>query len=192
VTVDVLRILSLPESALPPELQLQVTRLEEQEWPPEPAIPAHPHDPKLTPVAMLLMEGDRVLASLAILSKEIIHAGQRFKASGLSAVVTDHTLRKKGLGRRLVVAAKNAIRASGADLGIFTCDEPLMGFYESAGWQVLPRTVLVGGTPKDPLPSDLFAKVAMGSFFTDHAKHHAADFVGARVELYSGEIDRLW
>jgi aminoglycoside 2'-N-acetyltransferase I len=192
VSADVQRILSFQEAAVPPELQCQVAALEQQEWPPEPAIPPHGHDPRLSPVSMLLLDGGRVVASLAILSKEITHVGQRFQASGLSSVVTDHTHRNRGLGLRLVTAAREAIRASGADIGIFTCDGPLVPFYERAGWRALAGTVLVGGTPEAPLQSDVFAKVAMGSFFTELGRHHRVDFLGARVELYSGEIDRLW
>lgn len=84
------------------------------------------------------------------------------------------------------------IAASGADLGIFTCDRPLRGFYEGAGWQVLPGSVLIGGTPEAPLPSDLFDKVTLAAFFTDHPRRHAKDFDCSRIELYPGDIDRLW
>ncbi len=84
------------------------------------------------------------------------------------------------------------IEAGGADLGIFTCDLDLRAFYERAGWRCLPGTVLVGGAPEAPFPSDQFDKVTMAAFFSRRA-HDAADgFIGARVELYPGEIDKLW
>ena len=50
-------------------------------------------------------------------------------------------------GALSALTGRDAIRDSGADLGIFTCDRPLQAFYERAGWQVLPGSVLVGGTP---------------------------------------------
>ncbi|HYM67745.1 MAG TPA: GNAT family N-acetyltransferase, partial [Patescibacteria group bacterium] len=78
------------------------------------------------------------------------------------------------------------------EIGIFTCDRPLVAFYERGGWTTLPGTALIGGTRANPLPSDLLGKVAIGGFFSEHARRHAADFAGARVELYPGEIDRLW
>ncbi|MFI5282182.1 MAG: GNAT family N-acetyltransferase [Candidatus Dormibacterales bacterium] len=187
-----MEILSFEDSALPADLRHQVEALEAQAWPPIPGVPAHGHDPKLAPQAMVVVAGGRVVSSLAILSKEIVHGGIRFAASGLSAVVTDRAERGRGFGHSLVVAGREAIRASGADLGIFTCDEPLLSFYEEAGWQLLAGTALIGGTPQVPLPSDLFAKVAVAAFFTEHARRHAASFHGARVELYPGEIDRLW
>ncbi len=141
---------------------------------------------------MLLIDGEHVLAALDILSKEIVHRGERYAASGLSTVVTDESVRRKGYGRHLVEAAHERIAKSGADLGIFTCDTSLEAFYERAGWQVLPGTVLIGGTPDSPVPSDQFEKVTMGSFFTRRAKRHRREFVGSRIDLYPGEIDKLW
>jgi hypothetical protein len=91
-----------------------------------------------------------------------------------------------------VEAAREAIEASGVDLGIFTCDRPLQAFYEGAGWQLLPGTVLVGGTPESPFPSDQFDKVTMARFFSPRARDRADTFVGSRIELYPGAIDKLW
>jgi hypothetical protein len=52
--------------------------------------------------------------------------------------------------------------------------------------------VVVGGTPEDPFPSDAFDKVTLGGFFTERARARRDAFVGARIELYPGAIDRLW
>jgi aminoglycoside 2'-N-acetyltransferase I len=189
----VTRILSFPQHAVPPALQAQLVALHDQAWPPSADTPWTGHDPALQPVAMLLVD-DRevVLAALAILSKELVHHGQRFAASGLSAVVTDRSHRHLGHGHRLVTAAREQIAASGADLAIFTCDRTLAGFYRRAGWHVLPGAVLIGGTPDDPFPSDQFDKVVVAALFTDHARDHAASFSHARIELYPGQTDRLW
>ena len=84
------------------------------------------------------------------------------------------------------------MRASGSDLGIFTCDTPLRRFYGSAGWTHLPGTVLIGGTPEEPLPSDRFDKVTIGSFFSPAAIAAKPSFLNARIELYPGSIDTLW
>jgi len=32
----------------------------------------------------------------------------------------------------------------------------------------------------------------MGAFFSPRAEATAGDFIGARIELYPGDIDRLW
>jgi GNAT superfamily N-acetyltransferase len=188
-----MRVLTFAQQAVPPALQVQVVALEHQAWPRSASEPSTGHDPALQPVTMLLVD-DRevVLASLSVLSKELRHDGRRYAASGLSAVVTDQSHRHRGHGHRLVTAARDQIAASGADLGIFTCDRPLAGFYQRAGWQIVPGAVLIGGTPDDPFPSDQFDKVVMAALFTDHARAHAASFSNARIELYPGQIDRLW
>ncbi|MFJ2777360.1 GNAT family N-acetyltransferase [Kitasatospora sp. NPDC087315] len=190
-----MRVLALPEAEVPGELKLQVAELQDQAWPGPPAPSTVPvHDPALRPLSMLLLDGDRVVAALDVLSKQLAHAGRTYAASGLSGVVTDRARRGWGHGRHLVSAARAAVRESGADLALFTCDRGLQGFYESAGWEPLPGTVLVGGTPEEPFPSDGagFDKVTMAGFFSGHAVRHRADFPGSRIALHPGEIDRLW
>jgi GNAT superfamily N-acetyltransferase len=87
----------------------------------------------LRPWSKLLVDGGGVLAALDILSKEIVHAGRRYRAGGLSSVVTRPERRGRGHGRQLVTAAREAMAAKDLDLGLFTCDRPLQAFYESAG-----------------------------------------------------------
>ncbi len=188
-----IRIVSHPEAEVPLDLRRQVVALQEQAWPSdEPGGPEPWHDPALRPLSMMLVEDGRVLAALDILSKEIVHEGQRYAASGISATVTDPVQRGRGYGRTLVGAARERIAADGADLGIFTCDAPLQAFYERAGWRWLPGTVLIGGTPEAPFPSDRFDKVTLASFFSERAREDADTFIGARIVLYPGEIDKLW
>ncbi|MGH3859571.1 GNAT family N-acetyltransferase [Actinokineospora sp.] len=152
------------------------------------------HDPALRPMSMLLVDTDVVVAALDVLAKEIVHAGRAYSAAGLSTVVTRQDVRGRGYGRLLVAAGHDAIAERGFDLGIFTCDRPLRDFYESAGWRWLPGTVLVGGTPSSPFPSDQtgFDKVTMADFFSEPAKRDRSAFLGTRVALYPGEIDKLW
>jgi aminoglycoside 2'-N-acetyltransferase I len=189
----VVEILSWPEADVPHALRLQVVRIQNEAWPRDPPrSPEAQHDPSQRPVSMLLIEEGRVRAALDILSKPIAHRGETYAASGLSMVVTDRAVHRRGYGKKLVEAAREAMRASGADLAIFTCDTPLAPFYESAGFEVLGGSVLIGGTPSNPFPSDSFDKVTLVCFLTPHAREHASDLSGARIELYSGEIDRLW
>jgi len=143
--------------------------------------------------ALAQFDAGRVLSVLDILSKEIEHAGERYAARGLSAVVTDEALRGRGHGRALVDAARRRIAAGGADLGLFTCDRSLSSFYESAGWSTVPGAVVVGGTPDDPFASDqLPDSVTFAGFFSAKALRGAATFADARIALYPGTIDRLW
>ncbi|MFL6160776.1 MAG: GNAT family N-acetyltransferase [Jatrophihabitantaceae bacterium] len=184
------RIVSYPERSVPPELRAEQLRLHRQAWPDSAGTG---HDPLLAPLTMLLVApAGGVLAALDILSKDVEHGGARFAASGLSAVVTDEAIRGQGHGLRLVRAARQRMAELGRDLGIFTCDTELAGFYLRAGWQLLPGTVLIGGTEQQPFPSDQFDKVTMGALFSPHARRHAADFEHARIGLYPGQLDQLW
>ena len=176
-------ILAFPETDVPAELRAQIRAMHQSMC---------PHDPALRPMTMLLVRNGRVISALDILSKEIAHAGARFAASGLSRVVTREDARRLGHGRRLVTAARAAMAAGGADLGIFTADAPLRPFYEGAGWPVLPGCTLIGGTPQRPFPSDALEKLTFAAFFTAHAQRHQAAFRNARIALHPGEIDRLW
>lgn len=189
-----MEVVTYPEAAVPAPLRAQVVRLQEAAWPsggvPD---PAPWHDPLLQPRSVLLVDDDaRVVAALDILSKQLVHRGQAFAASGISAMVTDASLRGRGFGRQLAAAAREIMAADGVDLGIFTCDRDLQRFYESAGWDCLAGSVLVGGSREAPFPSDQFDKVTMAAFFTERAKAAAPGFVGVRIELYPGDIDRLW
>ncbi len=189
-----MRIVPFPEHAVPPELRAQVVALQNRAWPSDgPPTLAPWHDGSLNPVSVLLVDDDdRVLSALDILSKPIDHAGQTFDASGISAMVTDERRRGEGYGRTLARASLTIMQEAGADVGIFTCDRYLQGFYEGAGWKYLPGAVLIGGTPEDPFPSDQFDKVTMASFFSAKANASRERFVEARIELYPGHIDKLW
>lgn len=185
------------QAELPNELAGQVARLEREAWPSDTPqrLDAGPlHDPALRPVIMAVVEAGHVLASLAVLHKEVWHAGRHFAVAGLSAVTTRAEVRGQGYGHALVAFAYQQLAASQTDLAIFTCDRPLQAFYERAGWHVLAGTVLVGGTPAAPFRSDRpgFDKVAMGDFFSPLARAYRAAFLDAEVEIYPGEIDRLW
>ncbi len=195
-----MQTLSFPEADTPAELRAQVVALEDRAWPSrdDPAGRSPDvlsHDRALRPLTMLRVDdGGAVLAALCVLFKKISHAGRSYRAAGLSTVVTRGDVRGAGHGVALVSAAREEMAAQEVDVGLFTCDRRLQRFYERAGWSVLRGTVLVGGTPAVPLPSDQpgFDKVAMGAFFSAVAQEHRASFHHARVELYPGEVDALW
>jgi predicted GNAT family N-acyltransferase len=189
-----IQIVSYPEPATPPELRAQVLSMQRDEWPSPGPDAEFDHDPTLQPQSMLLVDDGTVLAALDILFKELVHAGHRYRAAGLSTVVTRRDARGQGHGLRLVTAARRAMAASPLDLGVFTCDRPLQGFYERAGWGPIPGAVIMGGTRDNPFPSDQpgFDKVTMGAFFSPRARSHELSFHDSTIELYPGEIDKLW
>lgn len=193
-----MRVEIVPEGLTPPALRRQVLALQDQAWPPAPGEPPSTgltHDPALAPVSVLLVDDDgSVPAALDVLSAPLTHAGTVWAASGLSTVVVDRAARGRGLGLELVRAAAAWIEASGADLTLFTCDRPLARFYGATGYEVLPGTVVVGGTVEDPLRSDApgFDKVTLAGFHTVRARAAREAFVGVDVALYPGTVDRLW
>ncbi|WUS86944.1 GNAT family N-acetyltransferase [Kribbella sp. NBC_00709] len=143
---------------------------------------------------MLLVDDGVVVAALDILRKQLEHAGTTFQAGGLSTVVTRADLRGRGYGQRLVTAARDAMIDLHLDLAIFTCDRPLLPFYERAGFHHLPGTTLIGGTPDAPFPSDQpgFDKLTLAAFFTPTAQQAAPTFTNTRIPLHPGPIDKLW
>jgi GNAT superfamily N-acetyltransferase len=150
------------------------------------------HDPALRPETFVLIEDDVVVAAADVLSKTVEHANAMWDASGLSAVVTDPGRRRAGHGEAVSRAAIAWAESRGADLVIFSCDTPLRGFYERCGCRVLLSTVLIGGTPDDPLRTDEFDKVVLARFFTARAVAASGVFEDCEVALYPGTVDRLW
>ncbi|MFE9463575.1 GNAT family N-acetyltransferase [Streptomyces virginiae] len=187
-----LRVVGFAEADVPAALAVQVADLEAEAWPG--CTPGH--DPALEPRALLLADRHgTVAAALALLYKEIPLAGRTYRAAGLSSVVTRTAVRGQGLGGRLVAAALAELAADRAvDLALFSCDRPLAPFYTAAGFAPLPGTVLVGGTPAEPLATDApgFDKAVMAAFFTDAPAGDREAFTGVRVPLHPGSVDRLW
>lgn len=191
----ILSVNSTSDDSMSASWRRQAWDLKQQAWPdPDDAG----HDPLLSPVAVLILEsdaspeGEHVVASLDILTKTIEHAGQTYMASGLSAVVTDPARRGGGLGTALVIYARDHIRTTAADLTLFSCDSALVSFYERCDFDVLPSTVLMGGTPTDPLNTDDLDKTVLVDLISTRAIANAADFVDTRIALYPGLIDKLW
>ena len=188
-----MRLVTAPFDDLPDDLRRQADELTAAAWPGSPPG----HDPALHPVTMVLVEPDgTVVATLDVLTVRIEHRSHGYRVAGLSAVTTRADRRRRGLGTDLARCAHDALAGrdtdTDVDLALFTSDPELVGVYERAGWQVLPGTSLLGGTRADPLDSAALGKRTLGGFFSPRARRHAADFVGAAVELYPGPIDRLF
>lgn len=179
------RLLTFPNDTLPPELDAQVLAMLRAEYPAivTSAAPRSLNDPRTNPTLLLLVEDAIVLSYLAIPSQTIHHAGQVYKARGLSSVITHPSHRHHGHGGQIVTAARDLIASSDADIGIFTCDPPLVGFYQACGWIVMPSTVVVGGTRDNPFPADSLGKCTMMGFFSSGASGRQTDFQNSAVYL---------
>lgn len=185
-------LLTYPDEQMPPALKRKVLSVLRADWPTS-AMDEDGliHDPATHPTSLVLVEGEAVLSYLAIPSKVIEHAGDTYKAYGLSSVITNAAHRHQGYGSRIVTAAREFIAAGDADIGVFTCDPPLANFYARCGWTVMEGTTVVGGTRARPFPSDSLDKCTLMDFFSAKAQRRRADFEGVPIYLELREDD-LW
>jgi aminoglycoside 2'-N-acetyltransferase I len=188
-------VLVVSQDELSLDLKSQVIALLESAWPSERSVARQLreplHDPARNPLALLLLDAGAVIGYLAIPSTTIRLADHTYRASGLSAVITHPDHRRRGHGHQLVVGAREAIAASGADIGVFTCDPPLVSFYVGCGWTPMPRTAVVGGTRARPFPAAPLGKQTMMGFFSPLAITRRRDFELATLSLNLREGD-LW
>jgi predicted N-acetyltransferase YhbS len=169
-------VIGMAEGRIPEALRRQVLLAQEEAWPSDDgSVDAGlVHDPALRPFSMLLVADEVVLCALDLLFKRIVHAGQEWDAAGLSTVVTPIVHRGRGYGKQLVTYVHDDLNGMGVDLALFTCDPPLGPFYESCGFEILPGTVLEGGTAAEPFRSDQngFDKVTLAAFYTQRLHRH--------------------
>jgi aminoglycoside 2'-N-acetyltransferase I len=100
------------------------------------------------PVHIVLVERGILISHTEVVWKYLEHAGELYKAYGLSGVFTYPTFRGRGFGKQVVEAGTQYIRGSDADLGMFWCQPRLKIFYAQCGWTPMEAaTTLIG--PKD-------------------------------------------
>ena len=152
---------------------------------PPPGDPIPPeHDPVLDALSFYLMAGSRVVSYAAVVHKQIRHGDETFWIAGLSCVATDPDYQGRGLGSRTVGAATRYIEHSTTDIGIFTCDPPLAGFYTRAGaWPVAPDVILVGSRHEGALSSVSLRKVVLMRLFSARAQAAAARLRRTTIDL---------
>jgi GNAT superfamily N-acetyltransferase len=139
--------------------------------PPGGAMPPK-HDPMLDALSFYLVVDRRVVSYAAVVHKQITHDHETFWIAGLSSVATDPDYQGRGFGSRIVGAATRYIEHSTTDIGIFTCDPPLAGFYAQAGaWPVVPDVIVIGSHQEGALSSISLRKVVLMRLFS--AKAHA-------------------
>lgn len=152
---------------------------------PPPADPIPPeHDPMLDALSFYLMADGRVVSYAAVVHKQIEHEDETFWIAGLSCVATDPDYQGRGLGSRAVGAATRYIEHSTIDIGIFTCDPPLAGFYARAGaWPVAPGVILIGSYHEGALSSISLRKVVLMRLFSAKAQGAAARLRQTTINL---------
>jgi GNAT superfamily N-acetyltransferase len=139
---------------------------------PPPGDPIPPeHDPLLDALSFYLAAEGRVVSYAAVVHKQIKHGDETFWIAGLSCVATDPDYQGRGLGSRSVGAATRYIEHSTIDIGIFTCDPPLAGFYARAGaWPIVPDVILIGSHHDGALSSVSLRKVVLMRLFSARAR----------------------
>jgi GNAT superfamily N-acetyltransferase len=89
-----------------------------------------------------LTEGGRLIAHAGWVPVEGRTAsGEPVGAIGLGGVMVHRRYRGRGMGRRVVSAAMNRMRALDTPLGLLFCRPDRVPFYESLGWAPLQATV---------------------------------------------------
>lgn len=178
----------------PEPLRVQVLRLMKLEWPStfRPGRPEWPSEPaELDPVSIVLLVDGEAMSHAAVLRAQIEHAGGHWLAFGVAAMVTAPASRGKGFGARVFEEATEYMRKEGADIGVFTCDEPLRRFYERGGWIVSRGSPLVGGTREKPFRSEDLGKVTMVRLFSPRAQANRTAITSSPIRIDLGE-GKLW
>ena len=190
-----LHLLQFLQQDCPEPLREQILDMMQREWPQafektrrERPWPEHP---ETHPTSFVLLEANTVISHVAVPWKIINHEGQTYRAFGLSEVMTHPSYRHQGFGLQLVKEATSFIQKSNPDIGLFTCQPPLVSFYTQAGWEHIPNTPLIGGVRNKPFRSDSLGLSTMMRFFSEKAQQHRSAFEGTDIYLELGE-NMLW
>ncbi|WP_066303868.1 GNAT family N-acetyltransferase [Bacillus sp. FJAT-29814] len=190
-----IELLQFHQENCPSYIKKQIISLMRQEWPQ--AFGDHdedlhwPDSPETQPTSLVLVEDNIVISHVAIPWKNISHEGQKYKAFGLSEVMTNSSFRKQGFGLRLIKEAYSFIEKNNPDISIFTCEPALVHFHTKGGWEHKQNINLIGGTRDKPFRSDILGLCTMINLFSAKAQNNFLSFEEADVYLELGE-GKLW
>lgn len=153
-----IELVSYADDELPDALRWQVLSFQRIVWPEGFTGPLRFRDvitgPDQHPHHLLYVAGELVVAHLEIVWRMLGHAGETYKAYGITGVLTFPSFRGEGWAARLVSAATERIDASDGDLGIFSCAPSLEPLYARDGWIPLhDGRFLVGDSPESAVES---------------------------------------
>ena len=134
------------------------------------------------PSHVVLVENGLLISHTEVVWKYLDHAGETYKAYGLSGVLTYPSFRGQGYGRQVVDAGTRIIRAGDADIGIFHCAHSLGPFYAKSGWIPMPGTTTWVGPKSAPVVSD---ELLMMLFLSEKGQRGRPAF--EREPFYFGE-----
>ena len=122
----------------------------------------------------MIAERGTLISHALVRRRTIQHGGESYVLEGVGAVLTYPAFRKEGHGGRVVAAATDYIRTSGADVGMLFTYAEIEHFYARFGWTHLPEPGVTHGDPAAPqLDADAFMMLLPVSA---KAQAHRADF----------------
>lgn len=83
------------------------------------------------------------VSHVGIVKHEITVGGRPVLVGGIGGVVTIPAWQKHGYARELMKQAVNYLEQSNVDAGLLFCLPSRVPFYESQGWSLIPRPVLI-------------------------------------------------
>lgn len=135
----------------PPDLSWQAVSFVRVEWPyVDGGMVREMYGAALRPVHFALVEDGLLLSYAAVIRLRLPHAGEEYEARGLGSVFTYPASRGKGYGGKVVRAATDHIRASGADVAALFTGPELERFYGASGWEAQPGAVTRTGDRDKP------------------------------------------
>jgi aminoglycoside 2'-N-acetyltransferase I len=183
------RLMIVADEVLPVEVKEQILVLARQEWPEDFAGANRLRDwiqpARCHPIHVALVDNGVLVSCATVVWKDLQHAGESYRAYGLSEVLTAPAERGRGYGRQVVDIATARIRSSDADIGLFTCPPLLSRFYAASGWVPMERAVLLGGPEGSGVPTR--ERVMMG-FFSPRGRRARPLFESVPIDF----DDVLW
>ena len=134
------------------------------------------------PSHVVLVENGLLISHAEVVWKCLDHAGETYKAYGLTGVLTYPSFRGQGYGRQVVDAGTKIIQASDADIGIFHCAPSLGPFYAAGGWIPMAGVTSWVGPKSAPVVSD---ELMMMLFLSEKGQRGRPAF--EHEPLYFGE-----
>ena len=133
-------------------------------------------------ISIMLVEQNILISHTEVVWKYLDHAGETYKAYGLSGVLTYPAFRGQGYGKRIVERGTAYIDASDADIAMFHCDKSLKEFYMRCGWIPMETAVTYVGPKTNPYVSN---ELLMMRFYSEHGKKSRPAF--ETIPFYFGE-----
>jgi GNAT superfamily N-acetyltransferase len=175
-----------PSKELPDHLKCQILSFLRIEWPEgftgENRFRDWVSSDENHSVSFMLVEHDILISHTEVVWKYLNHAGETYKAFGLTGVFTYPAFRGQGYGKQIVERGTAYIEASDADLGIFHCDSSLKEFYGAFGWIPIESAITLVGPRSNYQVSD---ELMLMRFLTEKGKRGQPAF--ENIPLYFGK-----